>query len=89
MDNEFYRPYDSIVDAFNKGYDLGKARQEGDITVDSVAILQMIARLKATQRQYGTNKCIVTLIQELASLEKTVAQYERSDEEVLTTVEGD
>lgn len=88
MSNDFYRPYDSIADAFDKGYDLGKAREEGDITIDSVVILQMIARLKATQRQYGTNLCLVGLIKELISLEQTVAQYERSEEEALT-VEGD
>lgn len=86
--SDFYRPYDSIVDAFDKGYDMGKDREEGDITIDSVVLLQMIARIKATQQKYGVNKCLVGLIRELASLERTVAEYERSDEEALT-VEGD
>lgn len=75
---DFFRSYDSVVEAFDAGYDMGKDKEEGDITIDSGMINHMIFRLRATQDKFGRQQILSDLIKELGSLYLTVKEYEKS-----------
>ena len=77
----YYRPYDSVAEAFDKGYDIGKDKEDGDPTIDSGAINQVIHRLIATQEKFGRQDILSKMIKELFALAATVQEYERSEQE--------
>ena len=78
----YYRPYDSVAEAFDKGYDIGKDKEEGDPTIDSGAINHVVHRLIATQGKFGRKEVLSRLIKELFALAATVQEYEQSQREL-------